>query len=55
MGLAMDYCVKFTALDAIDLGFKTSLLPEGVRGVDLNEGDCQRAMDEMKAAGIVIK
>lgn len=55
MGLATDYCVKYTALDAVDLGFKTSLLSEGVRGVDLNEGDCQRAIDEMKAAGIVIK
>ena len=54
MGLATDYCVKFTALDAVDLGFKTSILMEGIRGVDLNEGDCQRAIDEMKSAGIEV-
>ncbi|QDS99221.1 bifunctional nicotinamidase/pyrazinamidase [Adhaeretor mobilis] len=54
VGLATDYCVKFTALDAVDLGFKTSILMDGVRGVDLNEGDCQRAIDEMKAAGIAV-
>jgi len=54
MGLATDYCVKFTALDAVDLGFKTTILTEGVRGVELSEGDCQRAIDEMRAAGIDI-
>lgn len=54
MGLATDYCVKFTALDAVDLEFKTSILTEGIRGVDLNEGDCQRAIDEMKATGIAV-
>ena len=54
MGLATDYCVKFTALDAVDLGFQTTILAEGVRGVDLNEGDCQRAISEMQAAGIAI-
>ena len=42
MGLATDYCVKFTALDAIDLGFRTVLLTDGIRGVELNEGDCAR-------------
>ena len=55
MGLATDYCVKFTALDAVDLGFKTSIVMEGIRGVDLTEGDCQRAINEMKSAGIEIK
>lgn len=52
VGLATDYCVKFTALDAVDLGFRTVVLTEGVRGVDLNEGDCQRALDQMQAAGV---
>lgn len=52
VGLATDYCVKFTALDAVDLGFRTVVLVDGVRGVDLNEGDCARALAEMKAAGI---
>ena len=54
MGLATDYCVKFTALDAIDLGFRTVLLAEGTRGVDLHQGDCRRAIEEMQSAGVVI-
>ena len=54
MGLATDYCVKFTALDAIGLGLKTSLIQDGCRGVDLNPGDIQAAIEEMKAAGVTI-
>lgn len=54
MGLATDYCVKFTALDAHDLGFKTNLLLDGIRGVDLTKGDCDRAISEMKSAGVRI-
>jgi nicotinamidase/pyrazinamidase len=55
MGLATDYCVKATALDAIDLGFRTVLLSEGVRGVELSPGDCGRAIDQMRAAGVEIR
>ena len=54
VGLATDYCVKFTAMDAIELGYRTILVSEGVRGVDLVAGDCQRAIDEMRAAGVAI-
>jgi nicotinamidase/pyrazinamidase len=54
MGLATDYCVKAAAMDSIDLGFRTVLLTAGIRGVELQPGDCQRAMDEMRAAGVVI-
>jgi nicotinamidase/pyrazinamidase len=54
MGLATDYCVKFTALDARKLGFKTKLIKEGVRGVEINKGDCEKAFNEMKDAGIII-
>ena len=54
MGLATDYCVKFTTLDAINLGFKTNLIIEGVRGVDINKGDCEKAIDEMRKAGVEI-
>jgi nicotinamidase/pyrazinamidase len=54
VGLATDYCVKFTALDAIDLGFRTELLLEGTRAVELCEGDRQRAIEEMRAAGVVV-
>lgn len=54
MGLATDYCVKFTALDARSLGFKTKVIIEGVRGIDINMGDCGRAIDEMRKAGVEI-
>ena len=54
VGLATDYCVKFTALDAVDLGFKTVVIEAGVRGVELTAGDCERALAEMRAAGIQI-
>jgi nicotinamidase/pyrazinamidase len=55
MGLATDYCVKFTVLDALDLGFRTVLLTDGIRGVELNEGDCERAIQEMTDNGAIIK
>ena len=54
VGLATDYCVKFTALDAVDLGFRTVVLTEGTRGVELKEGDCEHALSEMEAAGITL-
>lgn len=54
VGLATDYCVKFTALDAVALGYKTSIVLEGIRGVELNPGDCVKAIQEMQAAGVEI-
>ena len=55
VGLATDYCVKFTALDAAQLGFKTAVIVEAIRGVELSPGDCQRALEAMAAAGVQIK
>ena len=52
MGLATDYCVKATALDARQLGFTTHLVLDGCRGVELNAGDVERAIAEMRAAGV---
>jgi nicotinamidase/pyrazinamidase len=52
VGLATDYCVKATALDAVRLGFATTVLPEAVAAVDLQPGDGTRALDEMGAAGV---
>jgi nicotinamidase/pyrazinamidase len=52
MGLATDYCVKATVLDAVGLGLKTWLVEEGCRGVDLHPGDVQRAVKEMVRAGV---
>lgn len=54
MGLATDYCVKYTALDAVRLGFKTRLIRDGCRGVELQTGDIERALAEMQKAGISI-
>ena len=53
-GLATDYCVRATALDAVRLGFGTSLLLDAIAAVDLAPGDGHRAVDEMRAAGIVV-
>jgi nicotinamidase/pyrazinamidase len=54
MGLATDYCVKYTALDAVSLRYKTYLIEDGCRGVNLNEGDVENAVAEMAANGIDI-
>jgi nicotinamidase/pyrazinamidase len=54
VGLATEYCVKFTALDARRLGFETRLIREGVRGVELNPGDCEKAFTAMRDAGVRI-
>jgi nicotinamidase/pyrazinamidase len=53
-GLATDYCVKFTALDALELGFRTHLIEDACRGVNLHPGDVQKAIEEMKTAGVQI-
>lgn len=51
-GLATDYCVKYTALDAVELGFNTSVVTDACRGVELQEGDIDAALEEMKRAGV---
>jgi nicotinamidase/pyrazinamidase len=51
-GLATDYCVKFTALDAVQLGFQTHLIEEACRGVNLRPDDSANAVAEMKRAGV---
>ncbi|MDA2936311.1 nicotinamidase [Patescibacteria group bacterium AH-259-L05] len=53
-GLATDYCVKATALDAVKYRFRTFLLSDAIHGVDLKEGNSDRAIDEMKQAGVSI-
>jgi nicotinamidase/pyrazinamidase len=53
-GLATDYCVKFTVLDALELGFKTHLIEDTCRGVNLQPDDVQGAVETMKAAGTEI-
>ncbi len=53
-GLATDYCVKATALDAASLGYATTLLTDAVAAVDLEPGDGERAIVEMRDAGILL-
>lgn len=54
MGLATDYCVKYSVLDAAHLGFDVYLIEDGCCGVELHEGDIENALDEMRAAGVKI-
>jgi nicotinamidase/pyrazinamidase len=54
VGLATDYCVKHTALDARGFGLETAVLVDGCRGVELTPGDAERAIDEMRRAGVRI-
>jgi nicotinamidase/pyrazinamidase len=51
-GLATDYCVKFTALDARKLGFDADVIVAATRGVELQSGDVEGALNEMRAAGV---
>jgi len=50
-GLTTDYCVRFTALEALQAGFEVTVLTDVVAGVDVNPGDSARAMEEMGRAG----
>lgn len=53
-GLATDYCVKFTALDAVEMGFKTHFIEDASRGVNLQPDDVKNAIEEMRHAGIIV-
>lgn len=53
-GLATDYCVKFTALDAVQLGFVTHLYPNACRGINLQPDDTDHALAEMRRIGVEI-
>ena len=52
VGLATDYCVKFTALDAHQAGFNTTVIKDATRAVNLEPGDYQKALTEMEKQGI---
>jgi nicotinamidase/pyrazinamidase len=54
VGLATDYCVKHTALDALADGLGVRVDSRGVSGVEVNPGDSDRALDELRAAGAQI-
>lgn len=54
MGLATDYCVKFTCQDALKLQFRVYIVQDGCRGVDLLPGDSAHALNEMRALGAFV-
>jgi len=51
-GLATDYCVKATVMDSVQLGFKTHLIADACRAVDLSAGDGERAIEQMRGAAV---
>ncbi len=55
LGLATDYCVRATTLDGLALGFGATVLAKGVRSVDLQPGDGDRALAEMRRAGATVE
>jgi nicotinamidase/pyrazinamidase len=55
LGLATDYCVKFSALDALHLGFTTHVIEEGTRGVNLQPNDSRDALEELRERGVEIR
>ena len=54
-GLATDYCVRHTVLDALGKGWSVTLLTDGISAVNLDPGDGARALEEMRAAGAVLR
>jgi nicotinamidase/pyrazinamidase len=54
VGLATDYCVRDTALDALRAGFAVTVDSTAVRGVEIEPGDSERALAEVRAAGGVV-
>jgi nicotinamidase/pyrazinamidase len=54
VGLATDYCVKFTALDARSLGYDVKIVIDGTRGVDMPPGTAETALMEMQGAGCIV-
>ena len=54
MGLALDYCVKHSVLDALHLGLNTHVILDGCRGIELERGDIDGALDQMKRAGAIL-
>jgi nicotinamidase/pyrazinamidase len=54
MGLALDYCVKYSALDARHFGLNTHVILDGCRGIELESGDIDRAVEDMKRASAIL-
>jgi nicotinamidase/pyrazinamidase len=50
-GLATDYCIRSSVLDALSAGYEVTVLVDTIAGVDINPGDSEKAMKEMRLAG----
>jgi len=55
LGLATDYCIKYTAIDSVKVGFKTYLIEDGCRAVNISPDDGKNAIEEMRTAGVIIE
>jgi nicotinamidase/pyrazinamidase len=55
VGLATDYCVRATALEAKQRGFGVTVDTAAVRGVDVEPGDAERALEELREAGVTVR
>jgi nicotinamidase/pyrazinamidase len=53
-GLATDYCVKFTVMDALKFGFKVRIVEDACRGINLGPDDVRNAIEEMRRAGVMV-
>jgi len=53
-GIATEYCVKATVLDALKAGLRVTVLPDAAAGIDIHPGDADRALEEMSKAGALI-
>jgi nicotinamidase/pyrazinamidase len=54
VGLATDYCVRHTAADALAQGFRVTIDRGGIRGIDVEPGDSERALQDLQAAGATV-
>ena len=54
MGLALDYCVKFTAVDAVELGYKTNLILDGTRAVNIKPEDGEDTVKFLQSIGVTV-
>lgn len=54
MGLAQDYCVKYTVLDGVELGYKVFVIKDGTRPVNLEPEDGEKAFQEMEQKGAIL-
>jgi nicotinamidase/pyrazinamidase len=53
-GLTLEYCVKATALDAVEKGYETSIVEDATAAINENQGDRERSIEQLKASGVTL-